>query len=350
MYRKNIKILFVGDTTYEIYVKAFYNAAKNIEGVEPYIFDFGSMALSKTRDNIIKRIEFRYRKGIYVGAINKQLILYCKNIEPDIVFLYSAVLISVHTLRRIKELGVYLAMYCNDDPFSKEYSNRFWKNIRDSALIADKVYAYRSSNIQSYMQLGAGQVSLLLPYYIKERNFYIEGCPYPNVPPVVYIGHNEEDGREGYIKRLLDAGIKVGLNDQWVHLASKYKNLTIVSGDLRDYNKILNSAEIAIVFLSKRNNDTYTRRCFEIPATKAMMIAPYTDDLSHMFTENIEAVYYRNEDDFLEKVIRYMKNKEKRKWIGEHGYNRLMKDGHEARDRVKQVLNDYFKLNNYNLS
>ncbi|MCM1236643.1 MAG: glycosyltransferase, partial [Ruminococcus flavefaciens] len=101
---------------------------------------------------------------------------------------------------------------------------------------------------------------------------------------------------------------------------------------------------IAIVFLSKINHDTYTRRCFEIPAAKTFMLAPYTEELADMYEENREIVFYRTKEDFVNKIIYYLNHDEERECIAQSGYERLLNSGHEASDRVKEVMEEYIRV------
>jgi len=92
------------------------------------------------------------------------------------------------------------------------------------------------------------------------------------------------------------------------------------------------------VFLSRLNHDTYTRRCFEIPATGTLMLSEYTPDLATLFEEGVEAEFFRGPQELLDKVRFYMRHEEARRRIGQAGRARLLKDGHEALDRARQVL------------
>ena len=50
-----------------------------------------------------------------------------------------------------------------------------------------------------------------------------------------------------------------------------------------EYNRALCGARVALCFLSKLNGDTYTRRCFEIPAARTFILSEYSDDLASLF-------------------------------------------------------------------
>ncbi|MFZ2978429.1 MAG: glycosyltransferase, partial [Candidatus Magasanikiibacteriota bacterium] len=154
----------------------------------------------------------------------------------------------------------------------------------------------------------------------------------------------EDDGRDEYIKFLFDNRVNIKLFGGSSWIKSKYYNYfvnkigPIDNLDNIEYNLALNSAKICLVFLSKRNNDTYTRRCFEIPATKSLVLSEYSDDLNTLFAQGKEADYFKSKEELLEKVRFYLANENMRIEVVEAGYKRLIKDKHEVGDRVGEII------------
>lgn len=342
---KKLSIMIVGDGSSAIYANAFYYAACQIENLDVYRFDYGKLNAINTRNSICLRIEYKYIIGPDILIINKKLIKEVKEKKIDFVFLYSARIINVKTIKHISKMGIYIATYCNDDPFSSFYPKYFWRNFIKSLPYCDHTYIFRAYNKDEYYKKGSKIVSLLKSYYIEERNFRINNIKIEeDFPDVVFIGHYEEDGRDEYIEALLEKGISVGLSDTpaWKKRFQNRNNLIILHDPINRYNELINKAKIGIVFLSSINMDTYTTRCFEIPAAGTMMIAPYTDDLASMFIEDKEVAFYRNKEEFVEKIFFYLNNPNERARIAEGGYQRVHSDRHEVQDRFKQVIRDYF--------
>jgi hypothetical protein len=167
----------------------------------------------------------------------------------------------------------------------------------------------------------------------EERQVY--GCD------VVFIGHYEADKRIQYLEATARAGHHLHVHgpDYPKQLNVPYLRglLPVIPVRGEDYNKALCGAKIALCFLSALNRDTYTRRNFEIPATKTMMLSEYSDDLATLFVEGRDAAFFRTEEELLSKLVFYIGKEAERKSIAEAGYGRVWGDGHDVMSRVKQL-------------
>ncbi len=336
------RILFVGDGSYDFYARAFYNAAGSIEEVLPFFLDYGVLNVEKIgTKRFLRRMEYHYCMGPDVDRINHRLMKLVRSEKIDIVFLYSALLIYAGTVEKLKRCGVYVALYHNDNPFSEKADRFRYRHYLKSVENADIVYAYRKSNLEDYEKAGAKRTKLLPSYYISSKNYYIPDNKRKDlpVPPIVFIGHFEEDGRIDYIRELSKKGIDVGVIPGWPILND---HMVVMKNTVERYNEILNSAEIAIIFLSEINKDTYTRRCFEIPMTKTMMLSVYTEDIASMYEEGKEIVFFRSIEDFVDKAVYYLEHDGERERIASAAYERCLANRGEAGDRVREILEDYY--------
>lgn len=339
------RILLVGDDSYEMYVKAFYNAFINLGYKNVRLFATNNYMVSNSRiGKLVMRTECKFAMGYRVWQANHCLLEIAREMQPDLVFLYTARLIFPETIKKLKEEGATIFLYNNDDPFADFFPKYYWRHYLGSIRFADTCFVYRYKNLEECKQAGCENVEMLRSYYIKERNYFTEENKL-SVPKVLFLGHNEPDEREEYIAALLDAGIEVGvMKKSWEVFRREDTHLIKLEDSHLYYNEMLNGTEIAIVFLSKINNDTYTRRCFEIPATKTLMIAPYNEDLASLFVDGKEAVFYRNKEEFVSKIQYYLQNKEERQKIAEAGFARVMRDGHSAESRIEFIMDRYAQV------
>lgn len=352
------KILVVGDFHSNIHEKAIYESLVKME----YFVDqfswhqyFGSAVY--LRDSyklkyflqLWLKIQYHFAFGPIISKMNKDLLDKVKNNNFNLIFIYRGTHILPKTLKEIKKTGAIIFGYNNDDPFSKKYPFYFWRHFLSSIFLYDYIFSYRHKNIADYKNMAYKNTSLLRSYYIKKDNYHIDLLSSDKYRcDVIFIGHFEDDGRDEYIKTLLDAGINFKLFGPEWQKSKHYKYFVKKMGPIvslrDDYNLAINSSKIALVFLSHLNNDTYTRRVFEIVAARTLMLATATDDLKSLFKEGVEADYFKSKEELLEKVNFYLSNSEARIGLVSNAYKRLIDDGHEVSDRVKDIIKVYNRI------
>jgi spore maturation protein CgeB len=260
--------------------------------------------------------------------------------------------IDSSTIQKIRQIhsNCLIVSYNNDDPFSPLYSSKnsplnqkqLWKRFHQIIPHYDINFVYRPVNLLEYELAGSLQTQLLMPYFIPEVSHPIEltddevkkyGCE------VVFVGHYEADSREACISALIKAGIHTNL------YGTGWKNgvLNTYFGEIEplyglDYVKALTGASICLCFLSKLNRDTYTRRCFEIPALGKLLLSERTADLLKIFREDEEAVFFSSEQELVEKVKWLKQSPERIHRIAQAGMRRVYKDNHSVEGRMREFL------------
>ncbi len=342
-----MRILIVGKGRYIIYEKAFYKAFKRW-GVDVYTFYWQK---GKNFKLLLSRLQDKFIIGPMIWDINKKFLKKVFEIKPDLIFIYRGTHILPNPLQIIKkEMNTLIFNYNNDDAFSSKWPKYLWRHFFNGLKYSDWIFVYRKKNTEDYKRLGFDNVSLLMPYYIRDFNYPLDKLPHGNYKcDVIFIGHYEPDGRDEYIKLLIEYNINCKLYGTYWERSKYYELFKKKFGKIKplygeDYNIALNSAKIALAFLSRINNDTYTRRCFEIPATRTFMLCEYTKDMSELFKEGIEAEYFHNKEEFIKKIKFYLEYEDLRKNIAENGYKKVVSGGHEVTDRAKEVLKVFEKL------
>jgi spore maturation protein CgeB len=158
---------------------------------------------------------------------------------------------------------------------------------------------------------------------------------------VIFAGHYEPDGRAETIEYLLQAGVNLRLfGSEWQRAS---KNEVLSSQQIRvlhgeDYIQAIAGAKIGLVFLSHRNRDQYTIRCFEIPACGTMMIAPRTPVLQSLYDEDCEAVFFESREELLDKIRFYLVHDDTRSRIALAGHRRCLSGKNSNIDRAAEIL------------
>ena len=346
------KILIVGINDYYIYQKALCNAFNKIGYIDTEVFSLrdyfkGNNKFTKLYD----RAQIHYILGSSIIRMNYDLKKYVKEKKFDLVFLYNCTMIYPSTVRYMQRCGARVFSYQNDDFFSDYYPFYYWRYAKRNTRIVDLNYVFRLKNFKDIEKYADRYDSKILrAYYIEDDNYICkEDEIIEDTPDVLCLAHYENDERIEYITELAKEGIRIGVPEGlFIHIPEEYRKNVVCLNNTRApyYNRLLNSCKIPIIFLSSLNNDTYTTRCFEIPAAGKMIFCSFNDDMNSMYEEGREAVYYRNQKDFVKKIKYYLEHDDERERIAHAGYNRLLKDGHEIKDRARQIISDYNELDN----
>ena len=351
-----MKILIAGDWHSELHEESVFNAFKAL-GHEVLKFAWHDYFQPSSRiDAFSKKIQNRFIIGPIIHRLNLDLIKAVTVFSPEIIFVYRGTHITAGTLKKIKKQfpAVILLGYSNDDPFAKGHPYSLWRHFFKAVPVYDLMLAYRHHNLDDLLRIGAKRVELLRSWYFPERNHPVKLSDEDKIRyecDVVFIGHYEADGRKQYLEELVRQGFKLrifGPGYDWDPvLVNSYElksqaPVRLVWGE--EYNKALCGAKVALCFLSKLNRDTYTRRCFEIPATGTLMLSEHSNDLVSLYKEGREADFFKSKEEMILKLKNYLGDEKLRKIVAANGYQRVLADGHDVISRMKQLLEQVTKI------
>jgi spore maturation protein CgeB len=303
---------------------------------------------------------FKGRLGNFLSAlplpspllyrINRELMESLLKEEVDVAFFWNCNHILPSSLKRLREKNVKIVAYNNDDPFGSVINNKkplihffqfFW--YLNNLKLSDINLVYRPQNIKEAQGYSSSSciIRLFTPYFIpelhKETNLKLDRCS----TDVVFIGHYEDDFRLDCIEYLCENGIDLSLyGTGWNHLKGSklIKKKKIVSVYGKKYEETLASSKICLSFLSKMNRDVYTRRCFEIPAMKKLLLCERSEEMLEMYVEDKEAVFFSDKLELLEKVKWLLANPIIINDIAESGFQRVYNNKGDVDSRAQQFL------------
>lgn len=344
-----MKVLIVGNWHSDIHEEVIYQAFKKLNH-NVFRFTWNQYFNVQGNNNFLSVISNKAQRKYMIGPImyriNHDLLTYSRQISPDVIFIYRGTHILQKTLAKIhQEIKTFILGYNNDDPFSQKYSGWEWRHFTKCIPEYDLTLSYRKLNIKDYWEAGAKNVRLLRSWFVPEQNYPVKlskeeikrfGCD------VVFIGHYEDDGRKELLEDIVKNGIdlkiygpgweKVTWNEK---LPDNIFPIKAVRGS--DYNKALNAAKIALCFFSRLNRDSYTRRCFEIPASGTLLLSEHSEDMESLYEEGKEAAFFRNSSELIRKINLYLSDNSLRTLVASRGRDRAIKDGYDVVSRVKQV-------------
>lgn len=333
------------------YQEALKNAFEE-NGNNAYEFSWFKLFWIREKSNLRHRsfyhkIQYRLLFGPLVFKVNLNFYRKVKKLKPDVIFLYSTTLLYNYTLKKIKKdfNHVKLCQYNNDSPFSNKVTAGLWRLYKSNIKLCDYHFIFRESDRKYYQKFGAQNISLLMPYFIPKKDFNIPIGKIPNkfISDIVFAGHYENDGRLDLLENLYNKGYKLklfggGWNKVLEKKNSPLKKLMPISPVTGlDYNYAICGSKIVLCFLSKINNDKYTRRNFEVPAMGKLMLSEYSSELSKLFKEDEEMVFFKNKNEFYIKVDYLLKNDLKRIQI-ETNLKNFTQKGHSVNDRANLII------------
>lgn len=348
-----MKIIVAGDWRSEVHEEPFHKALLQL-GHTSVRFSWHQYFKPNNPIGRILSPGFRFQDKYLVGPavhrLNRDLAALVETEKPDAVFIYRGSHIFAETLKRFRQVSPHslLVGYNNDDPFSPLYPKWKWRLFLEGVPEYDLTLAYRPHNLADFRKAGARKVKLLPSWYLPDINRPVSlndsdtseyGCD------VVFAGHYEEDGRLQCLEEIVRRGWRLNLfgHDYGWHPALKRSRILRSFVPLRtvwgeEYNKAICGAKVALCFLSKLNRDTYTRRCFEIPAAGTLMLTEHSDDLAELYEFGKEADSFRSSDEMLEKLELYLRDDRLRMEVAAAGRRRAMTDGYDVVSRVRQVV------------
>ena len=344
-----MKILIVGGWEEVMYEKSFSDAFVDL-GHEVIPFSWKPYFSS-----VLGRAEIKLCfRGIKTMQFNKSLLECVKTHCPDVMLVWRGTNVTPGTLQYIKGTGVtHLSSYNHDDFTGPTegapvpwHHKRLWRLFLQCVPLYDTHFVKRQSNVNHLHQLGAKRAFIMPMWFVPEVHSPVKLTEVDREryeTDVVFVGHYEPDGREQSIRALVSAGIKVKLwgGHYWSRavLGDLYDNLApIVPVKGQEYAKALCGAKVCLCFLSKLNRDTYTRRCFEIPACGKVMLAERTDDLMRFFVEDEEACFFSSTEELIYKARWLIDNPDIREQIAQAGLQRVWVDGHDVESRAKTFI------------
>lgn len=307
--------------------------------------------------SVLKRAQNKYVAGPLLQKINMDFVAKVLDYKPEMVFVYRGTHIKASALKAIHAAlpNCVVVGYNNDDPFSPTQPKYYWRHFIAAIPDYDLMLAYRKANLVDLKAAGARRVELLRSWYVPDRNHPVELSPADSerfACDVAFIGHYEADQRREYLEEIVRQGFRLrlfGPTKYWaVPLAESHElralaPVSMVWGE--DYNRALCGAKVALCFLSKLNRDTYTRRCFEIPAARTLMLSEYSDDLAALYEEGLEVEFFRDKEEMIRKIRLYLADEGRRTSVAQAGYRKVRVAGHDIDSRMKLLMSWVAQIN-----
>ena len=249
----------------------------------------------------------------------------------DVIFVDNGELVGCNVLNILKQLSPIIINYNNDDPFGSRDKKK-WRLYLEAVPHYDLLAVVRSVNVSEAYARGAKKVLRVFmavdeldgPREITSQ----DRRRFPH--EVLFIGTWMPE-RGSFLRELMQADVPLAMYGnswqkapEWPQLHAVWQGPAIY-GD--DYLKAIQLAKISLGLLSKGNRDLHTTRTFEIPYCGGLLCAERTDEHLQLYQEDVEAVYWIDVKECIEKCRYLLNNDKMRQEIAENGRRRCLRNG-----------------------
>ncbi|MEO8763503.1 MAG: glycosyltransferase [Ginsengibacter sp.] len=334
----NAKLLFVGNINNYCLETSYANAA-SILGYEVVRFD--------TRKEIEKYIMFgKPGKKLHsflpverwIRNVNRELIIFARDANPDILFLFGTSKVFYGTLITIKLLLPHcrIVWVWPDTPMNLD------NNILNNARLFDLSASYSYESLASLRKLDFAN-----PQWIP-----LAGDPvlhWNDVPEtdtfscdVSFVGGWRPE-REKVMKIIIENfnNLKIEIHgNYWQRnctdkkLLKRWKSNGFYAKDLSNY---FNTCRININAIDDTNYPAANMRFFEIPASGGLQLSSSCPELENEFIDKEGILFYKNEVEVVEKINWVLENKERSQNIRKNA-QQLITLKHNYVERLKKIL------------
>ncbi len=266
--------------------------------------------------------------------LNRDLLRFCAEAKPSIVWVDKSVWIWPSTLRALRRAGIYLVHHFTDALYPKPV-DVWWSFhlLRRSLPLYHLNFTTNIDDVALLRRRGEVGVELTHLAFDHER-FTADPLSVADATawaaPMIFIGHHEPR-TERYIRALLTADIPIkvygtGWPNHARDMARRWPDA--IGGPLSDsdYVKAIKGARIALCCVSEWNYNQTAARSYEIPACGTFLLAMRTPQHVESYREGVEAEFFDSPDELVSKARHYLAHDDERKAVAAAGHRRCVTD------------------------
>jgi spore maturation protein CgeB len=274
----------------------------------------------------------RYLNRIALIEYNYEIIQLAKKIKPDVFFSNTTKLLYRSTIAKLKSLGVITVCWWQDLPqLYPQWQNYIYIFDYFFTFIPDHDLRFLGKKLSNVYYLPLAASSNFTP---RQKNFKNDIC---------FVGTYYKQ-REEILKTLtnLSAKLKIYGGQEWgkSNLALFYAGAPVFDEELLIAYR---DSKVGLNLHQDYGLPSYAKfginfRAFEIPASGAMQIVDYKEEIERFFEPGKEVVCFHNLDELKELIKFYLKNDAAREKIAKAGNIRAAKE-HSLSRRLQELLN-----------
>ena len=292
--------------------------------------------------NFVGRLLYYAGASLLESYLKYKLTPIIRKCRFDVTFVDNGELIGCNVLSVVRKVSPLIINYNNDDPFGLRDKNK-WRLYLEAVPHYDLLAVVRAVNVAEAYSRGARKV-LQVFMAVDELDGPREITPRDRERlshNVLFIGTWMPE-RGPFLQALLQAGVPLAIygNDwqkapEWSKLQGAWRGPAIY-GD--DYLKAIQLARVSLGLLSKGNRDLHTTRTFEIPYCGGLLCAERTSEHVQLYQEDVEAVFWSDAEECMEKCHKLLRDDTRRNEIAENGRIRCLRNGIFNENNLQKIL------------
>lgn len=263
---------------------------------------------------------------------------------PDILWIDKGNTVRPSTLRWLRSRWPRLAIvgYSPDDMLQWHCSSfYFLYGLRHY----DAFITTKSFGVEELLAQGCPKVVFSENAYdpnVHRPCLQSDGRPVAHTIAVGFIGHHERQ-RCRSIAKLCEAGIPVTVTGPGWHRHRRQlpRNAIILPPVFgAAYATRISETTVNLGFLRKMNRDLQTQRTVEVPACGGLLLAERTEEQRRLFAEGVEADYFGDDDELIEKCRQYVADPGRARRVGAAGLQRCRSGRYSYGERLIDAIHE----------
>jgi spore maturation protein CgeB len=278
---------------------------------------------------------FADRRPLHLNRFSAEVIARCAEAMPDVLIATGMAPLTGAALRRLRAIGIVCVNYSTDDPWNPVLRASWHLRVLPEY---DVVFTTRRANIESFAEIGCGEVHYL-PFGYDEWLFCRRARALDGpAPDVLFVGGADRD-RVTFMSNFLRTGPRVTLVGGYWERFPAMRPYALGHQAPEALCALTAAAKVNLCLVRRTNRDGHVMRSFEIAALGGCMLAEDTFEHREILGEDGEAVvYFRTPQEAAERARSLLADPAECARLSVAVRARISRGAHTYRDRLVSIL------------
>jgi spore maturation protein CgeB len=296
------------------------------------------------RPTLMARLHYRLRLPLDSGNANRAILDRVAAQDYDILWLERAVSIRGSVLIAAKRARpkIRIVWYAEDDMMNPHHLSRWtelalpffdlWVTTKSMNARPDEMPAKGVRNVMFVNNSYDPAIHRPVPIEDAARAAYGSD--------ISFVG-TYEAARAASLVALAAHGFDVRVwGNGWHKLRNRPATLRVEGRPVYDdeYAKVVCASRLNLCFLRKENRDLQTCRSIEIPAMAALMLHERNPEITGLFKEDEEAVFFSSDAELADECSALLADEPRRERIADGGYRAVTAGSFSHHHRLAEIL------------